>query len=151
MVQQDAAPYTGRLMENIVALGAAVDGTTIIGEAPFIGVLTEAALVAVAAITGDATNNRVLNIVNKKGDGTGTTVMATLTFGAANNAVAFVEKTFILSAVAGATVVAEGDILACVETHGGTGLANPGGRVILLLSRQDRVPETYVAGEALSI
>ncbi len=136
MTPPDTAPLTGHLTEDIAAQTAAVDATTVIGEVPFNATVTGVTFTPEANVTGDATNNRVLTLVNKGSDGNGTTVVATLTFGAANNANDFDEKDFVLSAVAGAVDVAQGDILAVVETHGGTGLANPGGRVDVAYSRR---------------
>ena len=88
-----------------------------------------------AAITGDNTNTRTLTLVNKGAAGTGTTVIGTLAFTTGNNGVAFDEKAFTLSVVDDATDVAEGDILAVVETVGGSGLANPGGLVQVEITR----------------
>jgi len=51
------------------------------------------------------------------------------------NGVAFDEKAFTLSVVAGATTLVEGDILAVVEAVTSTGTANPGGLVSVDLAR----------------
>ena len=130
-----SAPLINKVDATIPALGAAVAGDQVVGEAPFAGTVTAVTFTPEAAITGDSTNTRSLLLHNKGQAGSGSTVMATLAFTTGNNGVAFDEKAFTLSVVAGATTVAEGDILAVVETVGGSGLANPGGRVEVTLSR----------------
>ena len=129
------APLVRTIQATIPALGAAVAGDQVVGEAPFGGTVTAVTFTPEAAVTGDNTNTRSLLLHNKGQAGSGTTVVATLAFTTGNNGVAFDEKAFVLSVVAGATTVAEGDILAVVETVAGTGLANPGGRVEVTLSR----------------
>lgn len=106
-----------------------------VGEAPFAGTVTSASYIPDAASTGDNTNKRVYTLVNKGQSGAGTTVVATLDLVTGNNLVAFDEKAFTLSVVAGATTVAAGDVLALVSTHAGTGLADPGGTVKVEITR----------------
>jgi hypothetical protein len=86
-------------------------------------------------MTGDNTNGRTLTIVNKGQSGAGSTVMATLAFTTGVNGVAFDEKAFTLSGTAANLNVVSGDVLAVVSTHTGTGIADPGGRVEVQLSR----------------
>jgi hypothetical protein len=130
-----AAPYTRRLQATIPALGAAVDGDQTVGEAPFDGTVTGVSLTPEAAVTGDNTNNRTFTLVNKGQSGVGTTVIATLALTTGVNLVAFDEKPFTMSVVAGATTVVAEDILAVVETHGGSGLSHSGGLIEIELSR----------------
>lgn len=129
------APLVRSVQSTIPALGAAVAGDQVVAEAPFDGTVSAASFTPEAAITGDTTNTRTLTLVNKGQAGAGTTVVGTIAFITANNGVAFDEKPFVLSVVAGATTVVEGDILAVVETVGASGLANPGGRVEVTFSR----------------
>jgi hypothetical protein len=130
-----SAPLVRSSQATLPALGAAVAGDQTVGEAPFDGTVTAVTFTPEAAITGDNTNTRTFTLVNKGQAGAGTTVVATLAFTTGNNGVAFDEKAFTLSAVAGATAVVEGDILAAVEAVAGTGLANPGGRIEVTYSR----------------
>ncbi|HEX8781158.1 MAG TPA: hypothetical protein VF728_08345, partial [Nocardioides sp.] len=103
---------------------------------PFAGTVTGASFTPEANITGNTTETRTLTIVNKGADGDGTTVVATLAFTTGVNATDFNESAFTLSAVADATDVAAGDILAFASTHGGsTGLADPGGLVQVEITR----------------
>lgn len=131
----DTSPLVRKLETTIPALGAAVAGDQTIGEAPFACTLTSASFTPEAAITGATATARTFTIVNKGAAGAGTTVMATLAFIDAVNGVAFDEKPFTLSAVAGATTAAEGDVLAVVEAVAGGGTANPGGLVQVELTR----------------
>lgn len=131
----DSAPLVRPLQTTVPALGAGVAGDQTIGEAPFAGTVTGASFTPEAAVTGDNTNTRTLTVVNKGAAGAGTTVVATLAFTTGNNGVAFDEKAFTLSVVAGATTVAAGDVLAVVEAVAGTGLANPGGLVQVEITR----------------
>jgi len=115
---------------------ATADVSAVAFVAPFAGSVTKASIIAPAAVTGHATETRTYTLVNKGADGLGTVVIATLALLAGVNLVAFDEKAFTLSAVAGATTVAEGDVLALVSTHTGVaGLADPGGLVSVSVSR----------------
>jgi hypothetical protein len=121
---------TATLSTTAPAVAAAADADQVLGEAPFDGVVIGATYIPEANVTGDTTETRTVSVVNKGADGNGTTVIATLAFITGVNATDFDEKAFTLSAVAGATDVAEGDVLAVTSTHGGTtGLADPGGLV----------------------
>lgn len=132
----DTAPLVRKLQATIPATGAAADYDQTIGEAPFAGTVTDVSYTPEAAITGANTETRTLTLVNKGAAGAGTTVVATLALTSGVNGVAFDEKALTLSAVAGATTVAEGDILAFVSTHSGsTGLADPGGLAQVEITR----------------
>jgi hypothetical protein len=131
----ESAPLVRSIQATIPALGAAVAGDQTLGKAPFAGTVTAVTLVPEAAITGDNTNTRTLTLVNKGQTGAGSTVVATLAFTTGVNGVAFDERAFTLSAVANATTVAEGDVLAVVEAVAGTGLAQPGGLVQVEITR----------------
>lgn len=101
------------------------------------GALSGATYTPDAAITGAASPaSRTLTIINKGQAGLGAVVMATLAFVGGVNGVAFDEKAFVLSAVAGALNVVAGDIIAVQSAPvGGTGLADPGGHVKLTFAR----------------
>src|SRR6185437_4380240 len=129
------APLERTLQATLPALGAAVAGDQVVGEALFAGTVTSVSYTPEAAITGDNTNTRTMTLVNKGQSGSGSTVIATLAFTTGNNAAAVDEKQFVMSVVANATTVAAEDVLVAVETVAGTGLATPGGRVEVVLSR----------------
>jgi hypothetical protein len=111
------------------------DLTTILGRAPFTGVVTAVTYSTVTAITGANTNSRTVSLVNKGQSGAGTTVIATIAYTSGVNTVAFDENTVTVSVTAADLNVVEGDILAWTSVHVGTGIADPGGTVIVSFSR----------------
>lgn len=132
----DSAPLIRKIEASIPATAAAADYDQTVGEAPFDGTVTSVSYTPEANITGANTETRTLTLVNKGATGAGTTVVATLALTSGVNGTAFDEKALTLSVVAGATTVAEGDILAFVSTHSGsTGLADPGGLAQVEISR----------------
>ncbi len=128
------APLVSRLTGWIPGQTAAVDSDQVIARAPFDGTVTKCALVPEAAVTGATATKRTFTLVNKGQAGAGTTVIGTLDLITGENLVAFDEKVFTLAAGA-AVNVAEGDILAVVETHASTGTAHSGGSVVVEISR----------------
>lgn len=131
-----SAPYIqkiGTVVQPVATAGN--DLTTVVARAPFAGTVTAVNYVAGADITGAATNNRTFTLTNKGQDGNGTTVVATLNMASGVNASDFDEKGITLSVVAAATTVAEGDVLAWTSLHVGTGIADPGGEVVVTFSR----------------
>lgn len=131
----DKAPLVETLQARVAAEGLTTDGTEPVGEAPFAGTVTSVSYTPDSTITGAATNNRTVSLVNKGQDGSGNTVIATLAFNTGVNAPADDEKQIPLSGVAANLVVAAGDILAFASVHGGTGLADPGGLVQVGIDR----------------
>ena len=104
-------------------------GTTenfIAGRAPFDGTVASVSIIPDAALVADATNNRTFTLFNRKQDGNGTAVVATLvTNVAGGNWAARDEKPMTLTAVAADLQFSQGDIFEMVETVGGTGVAHP--------------------------
>lgn len=138
MTPGEAAPSVREIANVIQAQGTAgtVQDQTI-GEAPFAGTVTRVRLVPEANVVGNASNFRTFRILNKGQSGAGSTVVATFSTNAtpANDLVAFDEKDIPLSAVAGATTVAAGDVLAVDETVTGTGVAHAGYKVVIEITR----------------
>lgn len=95
--------------------------------APFNCTVTAVTFTAVAAVTGAATNNFALTCRNRGAAGTGTTAVASLTFGSGTNATAFVPKAVTLSATAADLNLTAGDVLTAEKLVNGTGLAMPKG------------------------
>jgi len=129
------SPLTRTTAATVPAVAAGSTADQTVAEAPFAATVTGASFTPEAAMTGNDTNTRTLTVVNKGQAGAGTTVIGTIAFVAGNNGVAFDEKEFVLSGVAGATTVAAGDIIAYVSTHAASGLADPGGLVQVEFSR----------------
>ena len=81
-----------------------------------------------AALTGDATNNKAVEIRNEGTDGTGTTAIAPAdTFGAGDDLVAQTPRAIVLSTTAADLDVDAGECVSAVFTEGGTGVAWPAG------------------------
>jgi hypothetical protein len=113
--------------------------SSVIVEAPYTGVVVSVTYTPVAAVTGAASPaSRTLSLVNRKQDGTGTTVVASLALVSGVNLVAFDEKTLTNSATASDLVVAAGDELEFRSAAvGGTGLVDPGGKIDVTFGRND--------------
>lgn len=131
----DTAPLVRSPDHIVPAVATAASAETDIIEAPFAGTVTKVDYVAATAITGADTNSRTVALVNKGAAGSGTTVVATKAFTNGVNAAADAVTTITLSAVAGATTVASGDVLVWQSNAVGTGLADPGGLVHVDLTR----------------
>lgn len=131
----DQAPLVQTLKSQADAVAAGSDATTELGEAQFAGTVTRVAYIPSATITGADTNSRTVTIVNKGQSGVGTTTVATLALTSGVNATGSDAKAVTLSGTAANLVVAQGDVLAFVSTHVGTGLADPGGQVVVEITR----------------
>lgn len=130
------APLRRVVEQDVPAVSTATnDADTILAQAPFDGTVAEVQYVPAAGITGADTNTRTVSLVNRGQDGSGTTVVATLTFASGTNATADNEVTVPVSGVADATNIVEGDTLAWHSAHVGTGMTDPGGLARVTLSR----------------
>ncbi|MEU3125815.1 hypothetical protein AB0I87_18740 [Streptomyces sp. NPDC049952] len=130
------APFVQVIERNVPAVSTAGnDDDTVLGQAPFACTVTSVQYVPEAAITGAATNNRTVSLVNKGQAGAGTTTVASLSFDNGVNAVANDEKIITLSATAANLVLAAGDTLLWRSIHVATGITDPGGVVRVTLSR----------------
>lgn len=108
---------------------------TALGRCKRAGILAVTRLLPYADVAGDANNWRLFTLQNRGQDGTGTTVMATWSTDSdvvgQGSLVDFDEHAMALSGTAANLVVAEGDVLALVETVGGTGVAHGGAHLEL--------------------
>jgi hypothetical protein len=130
-----SAPLVNVIQQDVPAAATAVSDDSVIAQSPFAGTVTAVQYVPEAAITGAATNNRTVSLVNKGAAGSGSTVVATLTFASGTNATANNEVALTLSSTAADLVVAEGDTLQWRSIANGTGLADPGGVAKVSVSR----------------
>lgn len=124
----------GEFFTTAPALVAAATADQVIGTAPIDGTVKRITYVPEALITGADANSRTLTVINKGPSGVGNTVIGTLALTAGVNAPAFDEKQFTLAAAAARKVQA-GDVLAVLSTSVGTGLADPGGLVKVIVDR----------------
>ncbi len=130
-------PAKQKVSQAFPNLAANVTDSYAAFRAPYAGTVSRVAYAADADITGAATNNRTLSLVNKGQDGNGAVTVATLTFASGTNASDFDERDITLSGTPANLTVAEGDILAWVSTANGTGIADPGGTAIVEITRGD--------------
>lgn len=133
------APRAPRIITAEYPVGAVAtagnDLATPIAVVRETGTVTAVTYTTPTAITGAATNNRTVSLINKGASGSGTTVVATLNFASGVNTTAFVPKTITLSATAANLVVTAGDVLAWVSDHVATGIADPGGLARVVIAR----------------
>lgn len=119
-------PRTQTLEAEVNAAAAGADESGDYITAPFDGTVSAAEILASAAITGANTDSRTVQLHNRGQAGSGTTLVASKAFTSGVNAAADDATALTLSAVAGATTVAQGDILEFTSLHvGSTGLAAP--------------------------
>lgn len=107
---------------------AANDSTFVLDKVKRAGSVSLVTYTPAADITGQNTNTRKFDLINKGQDGNGTTVIASLQFNSGINATDFDEKAITLG-VAANLVVAAGDVLAWFSDAILTGIADPGGLV----------------------
>lgn len=124
------------LTETVPAVGTAGnDAVAVVGVARHAGNVTAVSYIPTAAITGAATNNRRLRLVNKGQAGAGTTIVAEIQYVNGVNAAAYDENAVTLSATPANLVVAAGDVLAWESTHILTGITDPGGLARVTIAR----------------
>lgn len=132
----DTAPLVHTLRANVAAVAAASDLETKLGESPFAGTITRVAYLAASAITGANTESRTLQLFNRGTDGAGTTKAAELAMVSGINAAADDDKAITIVTASDADEVAAGAVIEWKSLHvGATGLADPGGMVIVEITR----------------
>lgn len=132
----DTAPFVQAFELNAANVAATADLETKICEAPFAGHITRVAYVPASGITGANTDSRTLQLFNRGGAGSGTTKAAELAMTSGVNATADDAKELTPITASDADVVAEGDIIEWKSLHvGSSGLADPGGLVIVEITR----------------
>ena len=133
----ESTPLISTFTEDVPAVTILADNNAVICEAPYAGTVSAVEYIAIAAVTGAASPaSRTLSLINKGQAGAGTTAVATLALVSAVNLVAFDAKTITLSSTAADLVVAAGDVLVWNSLHvGGTGLVDPGGTVVVQITR----------------
>ncbi len=138
---QEENVFTTPLIEQLQATvpgetTAGSDKSVAVGRAGFAAAVTGVTYTPNAVLTGANTNTRRVALINRGQGGTGNAVVAELQFGSGVNAPAFDEKSVTLSATPANLSLAEGDILEWLSDAVGTGLADPGGLVVVTLSRK---------------
>lgn len=130
------APHRTVLTAAIAPIATAGNSqTTPIGIAPYAGEITAAQVVPADDITGAATNNRRVRVINRGQDGNGTTVVATVQFTNGTDADGFAPCGLALATSPEDRLVQEGDVLAWESAAVGTGITDPGGLAHVVVAR----------------
>lgn len=130
------SPMTQKFSIPVAPMATAATDVQIAGlRCPFAGQVQSVSYAPSAAITGQNTNTRAIRLRNRGQSGAGTTVIAELQFDSGVNATAFDEKAITLSATPANLIVDEGDILEAFSDAVLTGLADPGGILIVEIAR----------------
>lgn len=133
----DTAPYVQVLTFAAPAVSTAGNDDDIAAAvAPFDCTVTAVTYIPESGVTGAATNNRTISVVNKGQAGAGSTSVASLTFSNGTNATAYDETAVTLSGTAANLDLASGDVLQWRSVHNGTGIADPGGLVRVTVTRR---------------
>lgn len=129
MTIQALAPVVVRVSVDAVATGT--DTTTPVCVAPVAGTVLAVRYVPTTVLTGADTNSRTITLRNRAQGGAGTTAIATRAYVSGVNISANVVGDLPVTA-ANATV-AKGDVLDWDSDSIGTGLADPGGLVEVVI------------------
>ena len=105
---------------------------TVLGRSQYTAVVQAVAFVPAGAVTGTSGNTRTLTLFNR-GTGAGTVSVATLTLASGTN-LADNTATAITLATAANRVVAVGDVLEWESAAVSSGLADPGGLVVMTMA-----------------
>ena len=109
------------------------DQVQMVGRVQRPGSINSVEFVPSWSLNGANTNTRTYVLVNKRTDGSGTTTVATLALTSGNNLTKGAAKTAVITAANAVVVV--GDVLSWESIHGGSGLPDPGGQVIVQQSQ----------------
>lgn len=131
-------PFIKDLEADVDNIAATSDEYTIIGRAPWAGTVTAVTYYPRDSVTGLtlATAARTMTVYNRgNSTGTGSTAVATRTVSSGTDLANNVAFDLTLSTTSASLVVASGDLLELESLHITTGVLDPGGRIIVRLSR----------------
>lgn len=109
--------------------GDAQDKPTMVGRVRYPGIINSVEFIPNWNLTGANTNSRTFTLFNRRTTGTGTTTVAQVLMTSGSSMTSFVP--FSVSITTANATVAPGDILEWESLHVGTGIADPGGRVVV--------------------
>jgi hypothetical protein len=140
MSKRLASDRPGESYYNVVRTPAVAGGSNDrlpVFLAPFDLTLEEAVFLSDAAMTGAATNNFTLTVLDGGTAGAGTSVMATLAFTGTGTVVgAYDKESFTVSATVANLNLDAGDVMLFDKTEGGTGLALEAGYLYVKFKSQ---------------
>lgn len=105
------------------------DKLTIVGRCERSGIVNSVEFVPNWTMNGANTNSRTYTLYNRGTAGAGTTAIATLALTSGVNLTKFVAK--VITITPANAVVAVGDVLEWESLHVGSGLPDPGGKIIV--------------------
>lgn len=105
------------------------DRVTIVGRVQRPGTVNSVEFIPSWNLTGADTNSRTYTLYNRGPAGAGTTAIATLAMASGVNLTKFAAKVIPVTAANAAILV--GDVLEWESLHVGTGIPDPGGRIIV--------------------
>jgi hypothetical protein len=133
------APLVRKMILDMVSIATGADAARSMGQVEFAATVTDVTFVPNAAATGGAiANSRIYTLYNRgQSPYTGTVAVATFAL-TSSGAVNFVDNTpqaMTLNSTSANKQVAAGDVLEFESLHRTTGQDDPGGRVVVTLSR----------------
>lgn len=128
--------FTQTAQALVDASGAAVDFTAVVARPAQSGFVSKVEYIPIAAVTGANTNSRTLNAINGGQAGAGAVSVATLPLVSGTNLVANASNPLTLSGTPANLVVVANDEIEFQSLHVGTGIADPGGLVIVTFTRE---------------
>lgn len=114
------------------AVAAGADETLVVGKAPFTGSIASVVYYPAAAIVGADTNSRTFNVIEGGAGGAGNTNIGSVAMTNGVNATA--EEPLNIPVTTPA--VNSGDEIELQSQHVGTGIADPGGLVVVTFTRE---------------
>lgn len=111
----------------LASAATAVTAETIIGRSSFKAAVVGAWFIPAANMTGAATNNRAISLVNRGAAGAGVTALATITYTGSVNGTALIAQAMTLGAD---VAVASGDVITAQALVNGSGLPLTAGGVV---------------------
>lgn len=107
----------------------------IAGVARYAGIVSEVAYYPNAGIVGADTDTRRLRVYNRGTAGAGTKVVADTQYNLATDLLAKAKNVLTLTAVLADKTVAVGDVFEFNSAFVGTGIADPGGKLVIKITR----------------
>lgn len=124
------APRTRLHQVRVPAVAGGANANSIVVQAPVDGVLDSVNYYPDTAITGANTDSRTVSVVNLTNS---SALMATLAYISGVNTVVGTPSVIALSGTAANLNVTAGDVLQFTSVHIGTGIADPGGLLVITL------------------
>ena len=130
-------PWIKTLEADVDNIAATSDEYTIVGRAPFAATVTAVTYIPRDTVTGltSATASRFLRLYNRLAASGGTVLVAEKHIASGSTHLTDNVATELTLQTAANLVVASGDVLELESLHITTGVLDPGGRIIVTLSR----------------